>query len=47
MAGAGIKLGFKYWLIDASAEYARVLQKDDIMTEKQALYLQAGISGRF
>lgn len=47
MAGAGAKLGFKYWLIDASATYAHVLEKEDWMHEKDAFYLYVGMSGRF
>jgi hemolysin activation/secretion protein len=47
MSGAGAKLGFKYWLIDASAAYARVIAKEDWMTEDYSVYLYLGISGRF
>jgi hemolysin activation/secretion protein len=47
MAGAGAQLGFKYWLIDARAAYAQVLAKEDWMNETHAIYLYAGISGRF
>jgi hemolysin activation/secretion protein len=47
MSGAGAKLGFKYWLIDASAAYARVIAKEDWMNEDYSVYLYLGISGRF
>ncbi|MDL2295922.1 hypothetical protein LJC18_03905 [Lachnospiraceae bacterium OttesenSCG-928-E19] len=47
MAGGGVKLGFKYWLIDASATYARVIASEDWMTEDYSMYLYLGLSGRF
>jgi hemolysin activation/secretion protein len=47
MSGAGAKLGFKYWLVDASAAYARVIAKEDWMNEDYSVYLYLGMSGRF
>ena len=47
MAGAGARLGFRYWMIDASASYAQVLAKEDWMTENYNLYFFAGLTGRF
>lgn len=47
LSGAGAKLGFKYWLIDASATYARVFESEDWMTEDYSVYLYLGLSGRF
>jgi hypothetical protein len=47
LAGAGVKLAFSYGMFDAAATYAKVLEKEDWMTESSAAYLSAGIKGRF
>lgn len=33
LSGGGVKLGFKYWIIDASASWAAVIASEDWMSE--------------
>lgn len=47
LAGGGVKLGFKYWLIDASATYGQIIARENWMSEDYSVYLYVGLSGRF
>jgi hemolysin activation/secretion protein len=47
LAGAGVKLAFNYGIYEASATYARVLDREEWMDERGAFYFYAGIRGGF
>jgi hemolysin activation/secretion protein len=47
LSGWGVKLGFKYLIFDASASWARVIEREAWMQEDSALYLNIGINYRF
>ena len=47
IAGSGLKLAFKYWLIDATATYAKIIDRQNWMTENYNIYFYMGLSGRF
>ena len=47
LAGVGAKLAFNYGIFDITASYARPIKKEDWMSETSAVYLSAGLGGRF
>jgi hemolysin activation/secretion protein len=47
LAGAGAKIAFRYGMFDTAASYAKILKKEDWMTEDSAFYAYMGLSGRF